>query len=606
MFLKSFAMKIAILLFAPCLFVATAFGQSVTVVSPNGFQRWEAGSQRKILFTSSNVIDVRIEYSPNNGITWSEAVASTPASSGSYLWTVGGNATDQGLIRIASVANPNIADTSDQWFSVVPPRSGGDLDFLFFSDSPTSVFYDPSFGFVTPPSTLERVGEKFPVSTQYSLVGNYSLKLNWNSQSGGDWGMAVAGIGWVPRDANSKDSLTFHVFSRAFMFSGELPLVYLEDVNNRKTGKIPLQNFLGAIGQELWQRCAIPLQAFRDNPGQADLTQIKTIFFGQDLPDSMQHVWYLDDIRMKSIRQYPDSVKLIVVLGSSSAAGVGPSHPDSAWVARYRAYIQAQSSSAAVVNLAVGGFTTYNAMPTGFIPPPGRPSPNSSNNISMALAHQPSAIVVNLPSNDVAFGYSVAEQLANYDTLNARSLSRNVPLWIGTSQPRNISDPARRDLLRVMTDSILARFGNRAINVWNGLANIDGTILSQYNSGDGIHLNSAGHRLIYERVVAAQIWQTITTIEREWQIPETFVLQQNYPNPFNAATTINYQLSSSSLVSLKVFDALGREVSNLVNEVQPTGSHTVMWDAMNVSSGVYFYRLATSSLTQTKKMVLTR
>ena len=92
-----------------------------------------------------------------------------------------------------------------------------------------------------------------------------------------------------------------------------------------------------------------------------------------------------------------DSTKLIVVVGSSTSAGTGASTSDSAYVSRYRAYVKSIDPRAIVVNLAVGGYTTYNVMPTGFVPPAGRPTPNPLNNITRALAYKPWAILVNLP-----------------------------------------------------------------------------------------------------------------------------------------------------------------------------------------------------------------
>lgn len=73
--------------------------------------------------------------------------------------------------------------------------------------------------------------------------------------------------------------------------------------------------------------------------------------------------------------------------------------------------------------------------------------------------------------------------------------------------------------------------------------------------------------------------------------PQTYELNQNYPNPFNPTTTIKYQLPIASRVSLKVFDVLGREVTTLVNEEQAAGYFETRFDASNVASGVYFYRL---------------
>ena len=86
--------------------------------------------------------------------------------------------------------------------------------------------------------------------------------------------------------------------------------------------------------------------------------------------------------------------------------------------------------------------------------------------------------------------------------------------------------------------------------------------------------------------------------------PEEFSLEQNYPNPFNPSTSIQYRVSSISNVSLKVYDVLGNEVAILVNEEKPAGSYEVKFDAAGLSSGIYFYKLQTGSLVETKKMIL--
>jgi hypothetical protein len=101
--------------------------------------------------------------------------------------------------------------------------------------------------------------------------------------------------------------------------------------------------------------------------------------------------------------------------------------------------------------------------------------------------------------------------------------------------------------------------------------------------------------------------------ENRNQLPKESQLFQNYPNPFNPSTTIEYQIPPSpfsekgekgGFVSLKVFDILGREVATLVNEKKPEGSYTVQWNAIGMSSGIYFYQLKTRSFTETKKLIL--
>jgi len=96
-------------------------------------------------------------------------------------------------------------------------------------------------------------------------------------------------------------------------------------------------------------------------------------------------------------------------------------------------------------------------------------------------------------------------------------------------------------------------------------------------------------------------------------MPESYSLEQNYPNPFNPSTVIRYQLSVNSNVTLKVYDAVGREVATLVNDFQEAGEQTSVWNAEGLASGVYFYKLEATSLiqpdesfVQTKKMLLLR
>jgi hypothetical protein len=83
-----------------------------------------------------------------------------------------------------------------------------------------------------------------------------------------------------------------------------------------------------------------------------------------------------------------------------------------------------------------------------------------------------------------------------------------------------------------------------------------------------------------------------------------FALSDSYPNPFNPTTVISYQLAINSLVTLKVYDILGREVAPLINERQTAGNHSILFDGSNLSSGVYFYRMEAESFISTKKFVL--
>ena len=94
-------------------------------------------------------------------------------------------------------------------------------------------------------------------------------------------------------------------------------------------------------------------------------------------------------------------------------------------------------------------------------------------------------------------------------------------------------------------------------------------------------------------------------------LPSINNLSQNYPNPFNPATTIRYSLKESGEVHIAVFNILGQKVRSLINESRPAGENTAVWDGKDnsgseVASGVYFYRIHSGALDETRKMLLMR
>ncbi len=105
-------------------------------------------------------------------------------------------------------------------------------------------------------------------------------------------------------------------------------------------------------------------------------------------------------------------------------------------------------------------------------------------------------------------------------------------------------------------------------------------------------------------IIGGVRWGTILSAAEGPPRPTTVTLRQNYPNPFNPATMIEYDLPTASHVRLKIFDALGRDISTLVNAEQEGGVHREEFMADHIASGVYFYRLEAGGRTLTKKMIV--
>ena len=110
---------------------------------------------------------------------------------------------------------------------------------------------------------------------------------------------------------------------------------------------------------------------------------------------------------------------------------------------------------------------------------------------------------------------------------------------------------------------------------------------------------SAYQYSIYRRTLS-----TLSVNKVNGEIPTHFTLSQNYPNPFNPSTKIEFQIPQAGMVRLNVYDALGREISTLVNEWLQPGSYTALFNASSFSSGTYFYQLRSGSTIETKRMML--
>lgn len=181
----------------------------------------------------------------------------------------------------------------------------------------------------------------------------------------------------------------------------------------------------------------------------------------------------------------------VVVLGSSTAAGTGATPSDSSWVTRFSAWLTAVAPGSSVINRAKNGYDSYDIVPGATDDP--------TRTITYALAQNPNMIIVNLPSNDTNNGISIEETMDNFRLIKSLADAQGVKIFFTTTQPRNFSNLALRDELQQQADSIRAAFGNYVIDIYDELTDFSNNkaIKAIYSSGDGIHLNNAGHKYIY-------------------------------------------------------------------------------------------------------------
>jgi hypothetical protein len=123
-------------------------------------------------------------------------------------------------------------------------------------------------------------------------------------------------------------------------------------------------------------------------------------------------------------------------------------------------------------------------------------------------------------------------------------------------------------------------------------------VLGQY---DRTSPYTSGYQLLPRRTTD---FETPTSVNGENGIPTIYSLEQNYPNPFNPTTNIKFSIPERGFVTVKVYDILGNEVRTLVNEVMDASFYNVLFDASNLSTGVYLYRIQVNNFIAVKKMLL--
>ena len=187
------------------------------------------------------------------------------------------------------------------------------------------------------------------------------------------------------------------------------------------------------------------------------------------------------------------------------------------------------------------------------------------------------------PNSAVAYVSYSNKTMAQMNSMGAETT--------GTPSERNRVNPLFED---IANGNLSLRAGSPAINAGINLGkpfdeDINGRIRPQTGNWD---------------VGAYQTDGSTTDISSESAMPNSFILSQNFPNPFNPSTDIRFNLPSSNSVRLTIYDITGRKVKELLNQDLSAGVHTVNFDASNLASGTYIYRIQAGSFVQSKKMIL--
>ena len=549
---------------------------TIAVTQPNGGENWPTNALRNITWVRTGAVDsVKLEYSTNNGTSWSLITPGISALPSSYVWTVANTPTTQARVRVSWTDSASVNDVSDSIFTISPST------FPIIAVAPDSIVASLGVGSNTSTDTL-RISNAGTAALTWSLSESSTspadnnpgelayftagLRLPKGVDDGTSIGAGVDGQGgpdaygyrWIDSDepggptfnwvdisatGTTLDSSSAWIATGTFRNGDEgyYPVVLPFTFNYYGVAKDTL--FIGTNGYCSFQR-----------PTANAFTNAAFPTAGGEI-DNHLGIWWDDmEVRARGRVYYGPSAGNFVVqydsipLFNSSASNYTFQlilSPSGQWTYQY-------------LNMGISG-GTLAASTVGM--------ENAGGTIGLTVVHN-AAYTHN--SLAIKFGQEIS--------------------WLSESPTSGTVSPGN-------TQEVVVTF------------NSTGLALGTYR-GNLVVTSNDPPRSPWSIPTRLTVTEVLPVGEDQTSgIPREFALMQNYPNPFNPLTVVNYQLPIDIHVSLKVFDLLGREVKTLVEGNMEAGAHTAAWDGTNASgnkvgSGVYLYRLTTPQFTSTRRMVL--
>lgn len=530
---------------------------SVTLTSPVGGEKWQAGSVQNITWTSTSVANVKIEYSALGGSSWSTVVASTPAAAGTYAWTLPNAISTISKIKISDAADTSASATSGT-FSVLNP------------------------GVVL---TSPAGGEKWYVGTKHNItwtsVGVTNILIEYND-----------GTNWSTIAASTPASVGTYSWTIPNTVSASC-LVRIQDITNT------LYNSLSSA----FEIATLPPVVLSAPLGGESWT----------VASSHNITWTSNGLTNVMLEYTTDGSKWNTITASTTAAA-----GTYAWVipnaVSATVKIRISDASNSATNY-VSGVFAIAAAPAQTIVLTEDFAKFTTGSIGTAGTTDRSATMDTYTTTAGWTGSKV------YDAGGAVKIGSASALGFIATPVLDLS--LAGGVGNVKIDAQLYGTDTKAIQVL--LSTDGGTNFTQLGANitptatmttytvafTGATSTSkikiaasvaAANRFYLDNVIVTS--GGLTGIETTPKVvPVDFSLKQNYPNPFNPSTRIYFSVAQPDHVSLNVYNVTGQMVASLVNEYLSSGEYSVVFDASNLPSGVYYYRLVSSTVNTAKKMI---
>jgi photosystem II stability/assembly factor-like uncharacterized protein len=541
----------------------------VLISSPNGGENWQALTQHKITWMNFGLSNVNLEFTTNNGTSWSTIIASTPASDGttsdkgSYLWIVPNILSSQCKVRISDASNADLFSINDSAFNILPPmiwdetQPAGDTNKYW---STTSMSADGS-------KIIAGVG------------GYYGGRLYFSTDSGNSWlEVQPAGntvLSWQTTSMSADGTKIIAGTVKDFIESSGKLFISTDGGNSwnetQPAGNIDLS----------WQTTSMSYNGFIIIAGASGYP-VGKLYISTDGGISWNEIQPAGNTSRFWSTTYmsPDGTKIIAGSGNQNFPG--------------KLFISTNSGSSWNETQPIGNntniaWTTTSISPDGFKIIAGVSELGEMWDLPAYWLYNGRLYI----SKDGGSSWNETRP-----ELNNSSLNNDVDVWYSTSMSSDGTKiiAGTNKNLDISTDGGTSWFETQPA----GYSNFDWFTTSMTPDGSKIIAGTSdasnGRLFIYT--------EPATDVPKQLLLRKEYNLSQNYPNPFNPVTTINYQLPTAGIVTLKVYDILGREVATLVNEFKQAGFYKAAFNGSSLASGVYIYELRVNEFRTVKKLTV--
>ena len=594
----------------------------VGVIAPNGGEVWPVGSTQNITWSSSNVTNVKIEYSTNNGTAWTTVIASTAAAAGTYSWIVPNTPSTSSLVRVSDAANATISDVSNSTFTIgsgptegwIAVQSGttGDIWGLDWV-SPTVVWLCAANG---------DVKKSTDAGTTWQAAGNagegaYSIAALSDQ-------VAVVVLG--PSSGNGKIMRTTNGgtnWTQVYTATG----AWFNSVDNIDANTLwAVSDPIGSVFHIVKSTDAGATWALASNlPAQP----ASTVFGANSSFYSIGNtLWFgtggSATTSANRVYRSVNGVNGPWTFATTTQSYVGGVAFGTATGAGISCFWQASNT----INKSTDGGTSFTSVTATLGLTHGV---EFVRNTDIAFAGTSTGL---FRSTDKGSTWAAENIPAGLYDFNVIRFNGGLSLGIAGGAGGVLIKANLQPVIPVELTSFTASVGNNAVVLnWR-------TATETNNKGFEVQRKTSGHEWItigyvegrgttadpvayaytdsykdfnYSGAVSYRLKQfdfdgrnelsSAVNVDVNFAVRE-YALEQNYPNPFNPSTTIKFAMPKAGKVTLKVYNSIGKEVATLVDEYKESGAHQVSFDASKLPSGVYIYKFNAGEFTSARKLIL--